>query len=145
MRHFYKYTRTYSVAVATFKVTSVNIASLTTANNRNDVFCRAMYRDASGKNNLYLTTSLAAAEDISTECGSAALKTAASIFGYHEDFTLDGSAHNFTYTNHAAVAPDMTGIVIGYDGAGSETDWDAVFALDSAPEAAILNEIEYLL
>ena len=145
MRHLYRYTRTYSVAKAKFDVSKVDMSSLTTEANRRDVFVRAMYRTTSKKNNAYFTKTLAEAEAISGELATDATKTAAGVIGYHANFTLDSTSRTFTYTNHSAVTPSMAGISISYSGDGDTSNWDAVYGYDAAPEAVVLDEIEYLI
>ena len=145
MRNLYRYTRTYSAARSIFDISSVDMSSLTTDANRRDVFVRAMYRESSGSNNAYLTGTLADADAITGELTTDAAKTDAGVIGYHENFTLDSTSRTLTYTDHSAVAPNMAGLSIGYSGAGDTSDWDAVYGYDAAPEAVILEEIEYLL
>jgi len=106
---------------------------------------RAMYRTTSKKNNAYFTKTLAEAEAISGELATDATKTAAGVIGYHANFTLDSTSRTFTYTNHSAVTPSMAGISISYSGDGDTSNWDAVYGYDAAPEAVVLDEIEYLI
>jgi len=146
MRHQYEYKRTYSTTAAIFTVNTFNQRALTTLTNRRDLFLRTMFRVASGENTAYLLGSLAEAQAIANELADTnAARDAAGVIAYHLNFTLDSTLRTFTMTNNAGVDPNMAGLKLSYNGAGSEAAWDAVWGFDAAPAAVILDEILYRL
>jgi hypothetical protein len=120
---------------------------LSVATNKRDVFIRALQRPADANHvetNFYVVKTLSEALAIDDVVLDADFTTTG-LIAYKEDVVMGGAPATISMTNHAANAPDMTGMKLEINGSGDSSDWDGLWGYSAGLSQLVLDEIENIL
>jgi hypothetical protein len=148
MRVLFRHTRTWTVSTSIFDISGGPVFStLTAEGSRRDMYIRVSNDTfTTSQINVYLTKTLTEALAIPRGMLSAGNKTAYGVIGYAEAVDFGTGNVSLTITNHAAVAPDVSGLVIRWcTGTGQVGAWNALYGYTAAPAPLVADEIDYLM
>lgn len=149
MRLLYRYPRTWYTTTAIFDIVGrgLDFSTLTAEGSRRDMYVRVSNdTTVAAKINIYLTKTRAEALAIPRAKLTSDERTDYGVIGYAENVTHGSGNVDVTITNHAAVAPDVSGLHILYvNGVGSANAWNALYGYTASLGPLVAGEIDYLL
>lgn len=149
MRLLFRHTRTWTTTTTIFDIVGIgpNFSLLTAEGSKRDMYIRVSNDIFTvSQINVYLTKTLAEGLAIPHGMLTSDQKTTYGVIGYAEGVNHGSGNVEVTITNHAAVAPDVSGLKIQYvNGAGSANAWDALYGYSAALGPLVADEIDYLM